>query len=68
MPSEDISGKLECVSCGAILMDIPEDADDFTVIRCAQCHCALGTWPEIQEELLRVRGAFDLDPGRVRRR
>ena len=66
MPSEDISGKLECVSCGAILMDIPEDAADFTAIRCARCHRLLGTWAEIQDELLRVRGAFDLNPGDVR--
>ena len=49
-------------------MDIPEDVDDFTVIRCAQCHRVLGTCDEVQDELLRVRGAFDLSPGRVRRR
>ena len=68
VPSENISGKLECVSCGAILMDTTKDADDFTVIKCAECHRLLGTWAEIQDELLRVRGAFDLNPGHVRRR
>ncbi len=49
-------------------MDMPEDADDFTVIRCAQCKRTLGTWDDLQDELLRVRGAFDLNPRRVRRR
>ena len=68
MPNEDISGKLECVSCGAILVDIPKDAHDFTVIMCARCKRILGTWGDLRDELLRVRGAFDLSPGRVRRR
>ena len=44
MPNDELSGKLECVSCGAILMDIPKDAQRFTVIMCVQCKRTLGTW------------------------
>ena len=62
MPNEDVSGKLECVSCGATLMDIRKDAAEFYIFRCAQCHSVLGTWAEVQDELLRVRGAFDVSP------
>ena len=61
---EDISGKLECVSCGALLLDIPKDADNITVIMCAKCHRVLGTLAEIRDELVRVKGAFDFSPPR----
>jgi hypothetical protein len=63
VPSEDLNGKLECVSCGTILMDLPQDADVFTIIRCAHCQRVLGDWGEIQDEFLRVKGVFDLDHG-----
>jgi hypothetical protein len=68
VPSDDLNGKLECVSCGTILMDIPKDVEEFAIIRCAHCRSVLGTWGEVQDEFLRVKGAFDLYPGRVRRR
>ena len=68
MPNDDLSGKLECVSCGAILVDTQKYAQEFTVIMCGHCKRTLGTWGDLQDELLRVRGAFDLNPGRVRRR
>jgi hypothetical protein len=67
VPNEDISGKFECVACGAILVDTPKDAQRFTVIMCGYCKRILGTWGDLQDESLRVRGAFDLNPGRVRR-
>ena len=38
MPNDDLNGKLACVSCGAILLDTPKDAQQFTVIMCADCN------------------------------
>ena len=53
VPNEDFSGKLECMSGGAILVDTPKDAQQFTVIMCAQCKRILGTCGDFQDELLR---------------
>jgi hypothetical protein len=67
--AEYLNGKLECTSCGTVLLDIPEDADDLTPIQCAKCRGFLGTWGEIQEVFLRElgRGVFELNHGRLRR-
>jgi hypothetical protein len=68
VPSEDLNGKFECASCGTIIMNLPNDGEDSTVIRCVHCRSVLGTWGEIQDEALRVRGAFDFYTARLRRR
>ena len=64
-----LDGKLECVSCGMILLDIPKNATDLSPIQCAKCSAFLGTWGEIQDEFLRElgKGVFEANHGRLRR-
>ena len=42
MPSEDLTGKLECVSCRTIPMDVPTGADNVQIVICARFRRAHG--------------------------
>src|SRR5262245_18385551 len=57
----------ECASCGTVRLEIPKDAQEFTLIRCAECHSILGHWGKIQDIFLGElgRGAFDLTNGQI---
>ena len=57
----------ECASCGTIRLDIPKDAQEFTLIRCANCSAILGEWGKIQDMFIaELRdGAFDLNDGQI---
>jgi hypothetical protein len=68
MEAESLDGKLKCADCGTILLEIPLNAQEYDVVRCSQCHAALGTWGEIQDAFLSQAGAaFDLEDGQVRK-
>ena len=62
-----LNHKLDCKDCGTIYLDIPDDADDDTPIRCSTCGAALGTWGSLQDDFLvqtqGTSGAFDLSEG-----
>ena len=66
---EHLNGKLECATCGTVLLDIPPDADEFTPVQCVKCRSFLGTWGEIQNEFFRQFGSgiFEMAHGRLRR-
>ena len=53
MEAESLDGKLNCVDCGTILLDIPKNAQEHDLVRWSQYHAALGTWGEIQDAFLR---------------
>src|SRR5262245_5945737 len=57
----------ECASCDTIRLKIPEDADEFSLIRCAQCDSILGQWGKIQDIFLGElgNGVFDLNDGGI---
>ena len=70
MSREYLNGRLECPTCGTIRLDIPEDAAEDTLVRCAQCHALMGPWGELQDDFIRQsgKGVFDLREGRIMRR
>jgi hypothetical protein len=68
MEAERLNGKLNCANCGTILLDIPKNALEHDLVRCAQCHSALGTWGEIQDAFLTQAGAaFALEDGQIKK-
>ena len=44
MSGQYLNGKLECPTCGTILLATPEEAAEDTPIKCAQCQTPRGTW------------------------
>src|SRR5262245_62337756 len=57
----------ECASCGTVRLEIPEDVQELTLIRCAKCRAVLGQWGTIQDIFLGElgNGIFDLTDGQI---
>lgn len=67
MAKKTLNHKLDCKSCGTILLDIPDDATEGTAIHCSQCGGYIGDWGELQDDFLKQsgHGAFELKDGRI---
>ncbi len=66
MTTERLDDKLDCKKCGTILMDIPNDADDHTLIHCSKCGTLLSKWGELQDNFagqIRDAEVIDLNHG-----
>ncbi len=70
MSGQYLNGKLECPTCGTILLAIPEEAAEDTPIKCAQCQTPRGTWGELRADFVKQSGSgvFDLNKGRIMHR
>jgi hypothetical protein len=51
---------LDCKRCGTIRMDIPEEPDEDTPIRCSGCGALLGTWGELRRDFTRQIASADV--------
>lgn len=62
-----LDNKLDCKSCGAIYLDLPDDVTDDSEIHCSSCHDLLGTWGELQRDFYRQsrEGLYYLHDGQI---
>ena len=68
MRGKFLNHKLECSTCGTIRLEIPELADENTLVRCSSCGQEIGAWGDLQDDFQKqsVTGVFDLKHGKIR--
>ncbi|MET3649096.1 transcription elongation factor Elf1 [Phyllobacterium ifriqiyense] len=68
---ERLDHKLDCKKCGTIYLDIPDDVNGTTVIKCSTCGQFLGFWGELSRDFDRQGGqdgVFELRDGQIERK
>ena len=63
----DASKGLECPACGSLTVDLPDGAENSTLVHCNNCGHSLGAWGELQDTLRRIgHGVFEMSDGRIK--
>ena len=48
MPAIDIKSSFRCPVCNGNQIELPQKGTDETLVSCANCNAALGTWGEVR--------------------
>ena len=49
MPAIDIESGFRCPVCNGNQVELPQASTDQTLVSCANCNAAVGTWGEVRQ-------------------